>query len=248
MNQHYEHPYFPKQLELPNYQSNKRSMIYLLSVVSTIFSFIVLATILIVRTYRRQLTLYKDNNNTSTKQNAPVTSILYNFTWFVLCGILHCGFEAYWIYHRHNIVGRSDLLAELWKEYSKGDSRYVSCDTLLLTLEIITVFIWGPLCFLAAYHWFFNHPQYRLYQFTVSIGHLYSCSLYFIMDTFTGFVNCNPHPFYFWVYFVGFNSPWIILPLSYIINNGRFITNNLLNEKRNHLNNNSDNNNNNKNK
>ncbi|CAO3622936.1 unnamed protein product [Cunninghamella echinulata] len=237
MNQHYEHPYYPKQLELPNYQPNKRSMIYLLSVVSTIFSFIVLSTILIVKTYRQQQSVCK-GNYTSTKQKVPISSILYNFTWFILCGILHCGFEAYWIYHCHNVVGRSNLLAELWKEYSKGDSRYVACDTLLLTLEIITVFIWGPLCFLSAYHWFFNYPQYRLYQFIVSIGHLYSCSLYFIMDTFTGFINCDPHPFYFWVYFVGFNSPWIILPLSYIINNGRFIINNLSNEKRIHLNNN----------
>ncbi|CAO3645109.1 unnamed protein product [Cunninghamella blakesleeana] len=223
----YKHPYYPTKLELPNYQPNKYSMVSLLSIVGTIFSFILLFTIIIVKKYQPN----------RQKRIIPFSTILFNFSWFIICGILHCGFEAYWIYYRHQVVSRSDILAELWKEYAKGDSRYMSCDPLLLTLETITVFIWGPLCFKAAYDWFYNRPQYHLYQLIVSVGHLFSCSLYFIMDTYEGFLNCDPHPIYFWIYFVGFNSPWIILPLYSIIRNGRFITNNLTMDKLIHINN-----------
>lgn len=42
------------------------------------------------------------------------------------------------------------------------------------------------------------------------MAHLFSCTLYFVLDFPTGFENCDPHPLYFWVYFVAFNSPWIL--------------------------------------
>lgn len=54
-------------------------------------------------------------------------------------------------------------------------------------------------------------PQQYLWQLMASMAHLFSTVLYFVMDWPQGFPNCDPHPLYFWIYFVAFNSPWLIV-------------------------------------
>lgn len=48
-----------------------------------------------------------------------------------------------------NIFG-TNLFAKLWQEYAKADSRYAGIDLTTLSLEIITVFVAGPLAFYVA--------------------------------------------------------------------------------------------------
>lgn len=72
----------------------------------------------------------------------------------------------------------------------------------------------GPLCVMAMIAIYRNSPSRHLYQLIISVFHIFSCSLYYILDSFKGFSSCDPDPIYFWVYFVGFNSPWIIVCVS----------------------------------
>ncbi|GAB5590501.1 hypothetical protein Unana1_05401 [Umbelopsis nana] len=135
------------------------------------------------------------------------------FCWFGLCALTHCSFEAYWVWFNKTVASRTDIPAELLREYANSDSRYMVSDPLVLTLETMTVTVIGPLCVLAMIAIYNNSPTRHLYQLTISVFHLFSCSLYYILDSFEGFPSCNPDPVYFWVYFVAFNSPWIVVPL-----------------------------------
>lgn len=48
------------------------------------------------------------------------------------------------------------------------------------------------------------------------MAHLYGVALYYATSMcefwFTGRSHSRPEPLYFWVYYVGFNLPWAIVP------------------------------------
>lgn len=46
---------------------------------------------------------------------------------------------GYYIYHRHSIAGMNTLFAQLWKEYTLSDSRYLTLDVFTVCVETITV-------------------------------------------------------------------------------------------------------------
>lgn len=48
------------------------------------------------------------------------------------------------------------------------------------------------------------------FQLVTSLCHLFSCSLYFIMDLPQA-THCDPNPIYFYIYFIAFNMPWIMV-------------------------------------
>lgn len=47
--------------------------------------------------------------------------------------------SAYFIRHWHDLPQQQDILAQLWKEYALSDSRYLTKDPEVLSLEVITV-------------------------------------------------------------------------------------------------------------
>uniref|UniRef100_A0A0E0MQA0 EXPERA domain-containing protein n=1 Tax=Oryza rufipogon TaxID=4529 RepID=A0A0E0MQA0_ORYRU len=51
----------------------------------------------------------------------------------------------------------------------------------------------------------------HILQFTVCLGQLYGCLVYFITAYLDGF-NFWTSPFYFWAYFIGANSSWVVIP------------------------------------
>lgn len=111
---------------------------------------------------------------------------------------------------------QSSFLGQLWKEYALSDSRYMSADPLVLIMESWTVVTWGPLSILTAVlitrksH--YRHPI----QALVSTGQFYGNLLYFSTSLYEDFIfgkqYYRPEPFYFWVYFVGMNAIWLVVP------------------------------------
>lgn len=57
----------------------------------------------------------------------------------IAAAALHCGFEGYLITHLAQIPGAQDVLSQLWKEYSKSDSRYLTADAFVTSIETVTV-------------------------------------------------------------------------------------------------------------
>jgi cholestenol delta-isomerase len=114
------HPYYPISLEIPNYVPNQRATFELLVIAGSIMTGLVAFCYL------------------SSRMLSKTTTSAARFTWFTVCGIMHVGFEGYWLWNRSTIAGQNDMFAELWKEYAHGDSRYLAADDLLLTLELMT--------------------------------------------------------------------------------------------------------------
>eukprot|EP00891_Asterochloris_glomerata_P007692 jgi/Astpho2/7692/Aster-x0330 len=65
------------------------------------------------------------------------------------------------------------------REYSKADSRYASRDPFVVSMEAITAFVEGPLCFLAVWGLFRRSSWRYTVIIVVSLGQLYGDILYF---------------------------------------------------------------------
>lgn len=84
------------------------------------------------------------------------------------------------------------------------------CYIQLKCFHLSKKFIWGPLCLITCWYILNGSPKQYFFQLVASLCHLFSCSLYFIMDLPEA-THCNPNPYYFYIYFVSFNLPWLIV-------------------------------------
>ncbi|KAL5727813.1 cholestenol Delta-isomerase [Ranunculus cassubicifolius] len=72
--------------------------------------------------------------------------------WWVFTGLTHMILEGYFVFAPQFYKDKTSFfLAEVWKEYSKGDSRYVGRYAAVVTVEGITAVVEGPACLLAVY-------------------------------------------------------------------------------------------------
>ncbi|RUS24132.1 Emopamil binding protein-domain-containing protein [Jimgerdemannia flammicorona] len=204
-----QHPYYPQELDLPHYVPNTLSLLNLLSGFGGVMSILWISTWFL--------------GGASPYVRASATSERFILMWFVMCGCLHTTFEAYFAWNYKTLAGDRTVFGQLWKEYARGDSRYLIGDTLVLALERITIFIIGPLSFLTAHAIFSNLPTRHLLQFTTSLSHFFSCTLYLLVDVIEGSRHSRPESLYYWVYFVGFNSPWIVIPIALIVQSWGFL-------------------------
>lgn len=152
-----------------------------------------------------------------------------------IAGSIHIFFEGYFVYNHARMASRTDFFGQLWKEYALSDSRYMSSDSFLLTIETWTVvrtplsefwmysmltiywqILWGPLSYLTAVYITQNSQFRHTVQALVSTGELYGNLLYLVtslLDEYTtGKRYYRPEPLYFWVYFVLMNSIWLFVP------------------------------------
>ncbi|XP_078595616.1 3-beta-hydroxysteroid-Delta(8),Delta(7)-isomerase-like isoform X1 [Branchiostoma floridae x Branchiostoma japonicum] len=193
------HPYLPQGLKLPcRYVENDKSIQELLGV------FFGLTALVMVSTW-----IYSGSSakvKLSTVQRLTVC-------WFVLCGCIHLILEGWFSVFHNSIAGDQSFLSQLWKEYSKADSRYVSADTFTVVMETVTTWLEGPGCLFIAMGYVNNSPNRYVLQLLVSTGQLYGTVLYIGNEVKDGFVHGRMwDPLYFWFYFVVINSPWVILP------------------------------------
>ncbi|SPO02869.1 related to C-8,7 sterol isomerase [Cephalotrichum gorgonifer] len=141
--------------------------------------------------------------------------------WYSICGFLHCFFEGYFVLNHATLASQQTLFAQLWKEYALSDSRYLTSDPFMISVETITVLVWGPLCFFAALcivrRSSLRHPV----QMMVCMGHLYGVVLYYSTSMaeqyYRGVAHSRPEVLYFWVYYFGFNLPWVIVPTFLLV-------------------------------
>ena len=75
---------------------------------------------------------------------------------------------------------------------------------------------WGPLSLLTAYLITTSSPYRHPTQALVSTGQFYGNLLYFSTSLVEDFYHAKsfyrPEGFYFWVYFVGMNGIWLVIP------------------------------------
>ncbi|KAG0290896.1 hypothetical protein BGZ96_005654 [Linnemannia gamsii] len=198
MTEHTPHPYYPLDLILDHYVPNTYSMADTLTLLFATFGTIAVGSIAL--SYQKRNTTIRGFGNQLT------------FLWFVMCGFIHLFLEGYFgVYHR-TLAGDQHPLAQVWKEYSLSDSRYLSSDSFVLIMERITAFAWGPLAFFIAYTMYYNRPARHIAQLIISLGQIYGCVLYYATTMVEGSPHCDPHPYYYYFYFGFFNIFWMIVP------------------------------------
>ncbi|KAI2642870.1 Emopamil-binding protein [Xylaria nigripes] len=206
------HPYYPLGVTIPAYAENEAPIPVLLAALAGTLGLAVLSAGLLAR-----------------KLNPALgTSGLAVFCWFVMNACLHCVFEGYFILNHTTIASSQSLPAQLWKEYALSDSRYLTSDFFMLSVESITVLIWGPLCLVNAIAIVRNSPWRHALRIIACVAHLYGVTLYYATSQceyyFTNRSHSRPEFVYFWVYYVGFNFPWVIVPTLLLFDSVKTVT------------------------
>ncbi|PQE15422.1 ebp domain-containing protein [Rutstroemia sp. NJR-2017a BVV2] len=196
-----KHPYYPLDVKLSGeYVENDWSVSFLITAFGALWTLVLGVTLVAVRRVNRRLSA------------ADQGLVL----WFVLTGSIHIFFEGYFIYNHARMASMQDFFGQLWKEYALSDSRYMSSDPFLLTIESWTVILWGPLSYVVAIFIVKDSPFRHSVQALVSTGEFYGNLLYLLTslldEKFSGISYYRPEPFYFWVYFVFMNSIWLFVP------------------------------------
>lgn len=189
------HPYYPRDLHLPNYVPNDTDNFTL---VSTFFAgvAVVLATAVYLVAAKRTVAGLEKGV----------------FVWFVICGFIHTFFEGYFGLFHKSMAGDNTLFGQLWKEYALADSRYLVGDPSVLYIERITAFIEGPLCIVAARAILKDLPYRHPLQICISLGQLYGTILYFATSIHENNPHCSPKALHFWFYFTFLNFLWLLIP------------------------------------
>ncbi|XP_074318977.1 putative 3-beta-hydroxysteroid-Delta(8),Delta(7)-isomerase [Silene latifolia] len=132
--------------------------------------------------------------------------------WWVFTGLTHIILEGYFVFSPEFFKDETgNYLAEIWKEYSKGDSRYAARDTATVLIEGITAVVEGPASLLAAYG-IARHKSYSdVLQLAVSLGQLYGCVMYLGTAILDG-NKFAASRYYYYAYFIGANASWVIIP------------------------------------
>ncbi|KAL6823027.1 Emopamil-binding protein [Trichoderma sp. SZMC 28015] len=209
-----DHPYYPLGVSIPDYRPNDLPLSRSLPIFGALIGSIVVPAYLLA--------------GSGSGSRRRVRSIdRFAASWFALCGFLHIAFEGYYILHRTSISSKNTLFAQLWKEYTLSDSRYLTSDIFTVCVETITVFAWGPLSLIAVLCICTNHPSRHLFQIVVCVAHLYGVALYYATNwaeqRFHGVSYSRPEFLYFWIYYVGFNAPWAIVPFFLLADSYRRI-------------------------
>ncbi|KAK3409546.1 hypothetical protein EUGRSUZ_J01653 [Eucalyptus grandis] len=193
------HPYIPRDLELPGYVPVLLSQSTILGVYGTA-SVLVIAFIWFV---------------SGSPKRPTIDRIL--MCWWAFTGLTHMILEGYFVFSPEFFKDKSAFyLSEVWKEYSKGDSRYVGRDSVVVTVEGLTAVLEGPACLLAVYAIAKAKSYSYILQFAISLGQLYGTAVYFITALLEG-DNFAASLLYYYAYYVVMNSFWIVIPMAITI-------------------------------
>eukprot|EP00262_Sarcandra_glabra_P014009 TRINITY_DN3998_c0_g1_i2.p1 TRINITY_DN3998_c0_g1~~TRINITY_DN3998_c0_g1_i2.p1 ORF type:complete len:223 (+),score=10.15 TRINITY_DN3998_c0_g1_i2:129-797(+) len=192
---HVQHPYVPTDLHLPDYVPCFLSQ-YTIIGVYTAASLLVCTLIWILSG--------RSPNLSKTDRKL--------MCWWAFTGLTHSILEGYFVFSPDFYKKKSPFyLAEVWKEFSKCDSRYPARDSAVVAVEGITSMLEGPASLLAVYAIAARKPYSYILQLAVCLGQLYCCLVYYITSYLEG-DNFAASPFYYWLYYVGANCAWVPIP------------------------------------
>jgi len=108
----------------------------------------------------------------------------------------------------------ANVWVDAWKEYGLADKRWAyKLDPTVVSLEILTVYVVGPLCLFAVYGLLKRANWFHLVQVTIAVAELYGGWMTFCPE----WLNANQaldgtRPLYLWLYLTFFNSVWVVIP------------------------------------
>eukprot|EP01121_Diplochlamys_sp_Union-15-3_P009794 TRINITY_DN2686_c0_g1_i2.p1 TRINITY_DN2686_c0_g1~~TRINITY_DN2686_c0_g1_i2.p1 ORF type:complete len:150 (-),score=13.84 TRINITY_DN2686_c0_g1_i2:23-472(-) len=117
-----------------------------------------------------------------------------------------------------SIVGQvatsDNFMAPLWREYGNADSRWLYSDPTIVSIELITAAVAGPLCVLMLYAMTTKKRYRHFWQIVLCTMELYGGYMTFCPEWLTGSKALNTeNPLYNIVYLWFFNGLWVVIPL-----------------------------------
>ncbi|KAF7207066.1 emopamil-binding protein-like [Nothobranchius furzeri] len=146
--------------------------------------------------------------------------------WLFYDVIVHVTLEGPFVYM--SLVGTVETsegpLAELWKEYSKADSRWLVSDPTIVSVEILTVVL-DSLLALLLIHAILNKKYYRHFlQVALSVCELYGGWMTFCPEWLTGSPHLNTSSWlHLWLYLAFFNGLWVLVPVLLLLQSWLFL-------------------------
>lgn len=109
----------------------------------------------------------------------------------------------------------SNPFAALWREYARADHRWEGSDVTIISLELLTVFLAGPIAVWICEKLRKNSADVWFWMTVLATGELYGGWMTFAPEWLTGSKNLVTDNFmYKWVYLVFFNAAlWVVIPL-----------------------------------
>ncbi|KAL2238482.1 probable 3-beta-hydroxysteroid-Delta(8),Delta(7)-isomerase [Sesamum indicum] len=194
------HPYVPRDLKLPGYVPVFLSQSTILSVYG-IASLLVISFMWILSGRFRKI--------------SKVDRLL--MCWWIFTGLTHIILEGYFVFSPEFYKKKTPhYLAEVWKEYSKGDSRYAGRDSGVVAVEGITAVLEGPACLLAVYAIATKKSYNHILQVAISLGQLYGTAVYFLTSLLDG-DDFAASTYYYYAYYVFANGWWVLIPTIIVI-------------------------------
>ncbi|KAJ1920756.1 ATP-binding protein [Mycoemilia scoparia] len=204
------HPYYPRDPNLlPHYRPSNLTIVGAFGVLGSGIAIVIVLSVLAIKFSNRRVPLTCGEKLT--------------FGWFMVCGLIHIVLEGYFSFNHKTIAGNEHILADLWREYSHSDSRYLTSDTFTVLMEGITAIFDGSMAVVAAYGIINDSPFRHVAQILCSLAQLYGNVLYLSTAYMDNFVAANPHPFYFYGYFVFMNAIWIVIPTILVFQSSKAI-------------------------
>ncbi|KAI1415154.1 Emopamil-binding protein [Hypoxylon sp. FL1857] len=111
-------------------------------------------------------------------------------------------------------AGGDNPFAQLWMVYAKADKRWAGADLAVISLELLTVFVAGPLACYICYGIAKKDPRTNILMIVIATMELYGGFITFCPEWLTANHNLDASNFmYKWVYLVFFNMLWVFIPL-----------------------------------
>ncbi|KAH9658141.1 putative 3-beta-hydroxysteroid-Delta(8),Delta(7)-isomerase [Citrus sinensis] len=211
------HPYVPRDLNLVDYAPNLLSQSTILAAYG-LASLFVVSLIRVISVESKTLDPLEDgtesDNPSLILRKVPKISKTdrWLMCWWAFTGLTHIILEGYFAFSPEFYKDKSGFyLAEVWKEYSKGDSRYAARDAGVVAVEGITAVLEGPASLLSVYAIATGKSYSYILQFAISLGQLYGTAVYFMTSYLEG-DNFAASPYYYNLYYIGANASWVVIP------------------------------------
>ncbi|TKA33407.1 hypothetical protein B0A54_14104 [Friedmanniomyces endolithicus] len=101
----------------------------------------------------------------------------------------------------------------LWREYAKADHRWAGTDLTVISLELLTVFVAGPIALWICYCLRAQRADTWFWMVVLATGELYGGFMTFAPEWLSGSTNLDTtNVMYTWVYLFFFNTLWVWIP------------------------------------
>ncbi|KAL3517897.1 hypothetical protein ACH5RR_020486 [Cinchona calisaya] len=193
----FDHPYVPRDLKLPGFVPNS------------------LPTYIIVGVYLSASLLVITAVWIGSGRIQKISKLDRTLMcWWIFTGLTHMILEGYFVFTPDFYKKTTPVyLAEVWKEYSKGDSRYAARHSGVVSIEGVTAVLEGPFCLLTLYAIAAKKSYRYVIQLAISLGQLYGTIVYFLTSYLEG-DNFAASWIYYYAYYVFANSFWIVIPTA----------------------------------